>query len=70
MVLDVFEIGFHRPRMLPLIGHEIMKFFSWVVTSIIAGVKLSVPGALSECALLYPVIDIVAETTITVFYVK
>jgi hypothetical protein len=50
----------------PLIIHEIMKFFATVVAAMTAEVKTSVLGALSECALFYPLIDIVTETTITV----
>jgi len=66
IVLDVFEIGLHRPVMRPLISHEIMKFFARVVAAIKAEVNMSVPGAFSEFTLFYPIIDIVTEATITV----
>ncbi len=52
--------------MRPLIIHEIMKFFARVLTAMTAEIKTSVPGALSEFTLFYPIIDIVTPTTITV----
>ena len=52
--------------MRPFISHEIMKFFAGVVAAVTAEIKTSVPGALSKFALFYPIIDIVAATTITV----
>ena len=52
--------------MRPLIGHETIKFCARVLTAMTAEINISVPGALSEFALFYPIIDIVAETTITV----
>jgi hypothetical protein len=52
--------------MWPFISHEIMKFFARVVAAMTEEVKTSIPGALSKCTLFYPIIDIVAETTITV----
>lgn len=66
MVPDVFEIGFHRPMMGPLVGHKNIQFPAGVVAAITAEVKMSVPGALPECALLYKVIGIVAAAAVTV----
>jgi hypothetical protein len=66
IVLDVFEIGSHRPMMRTLISHEIMKFFARVIAAMTAEVKMSGPGARSEFALFYPIVDIITEATITI----
>jgi len=66
IALDIFEIGFHRPVMRPLISHKIMKFVARVVAAMTAEVNMSVFGAFSEFTLFYPIIDIVTKATITV----
>jgi len=43
-----------------------MKFFARIVAAVTAEIEILVPGALSEFTLFYPVIGIVAETTITI----
>jgi hypothetical protein len=66
MVLDVFEVGLHRPVMRPLVGHEIMKLSAGVVAAVTAEINAPVPGAFPKFALFHPIIDMVAETAITV----
>jgi len=53
--------------MRPLISHKIMKILTRIATAMKAEIEIFVPGAFSEATLFYPVIGIVAETTITIF---